>query len=204
MMLDVNALVRQLVLSDYKPAVIVGIARGGLTPGVMISHWLNLPFKPIHASLRDFPHWEAYLPKPTDKRVLVVDDICDSGETFSKMTDHINDPRKAQMDPMGYPMEKFPKETVPRPQFSAKGKKGNTEVRFATLWWNNECDFKPHYWVRDCAKDSGKIWIHFPWEAWWSSPLHNNFENISEGEINEENFRPSNIRRPTRSDFNTK
>ena len=82
-MLDVNALVRQLVLSDYKPAVIVGIARGGLTPGVMISHWLNLPFKPIHASLRDFPHWEAYLPKPTDKRVLVVDDICDSGETFS-------------------------------------------------------------------------------------------------------------------------
>ena len=180
MMLDVNALIRQLVMSEFNPAVIVGIARGGLTPGVMISHWLNLPFKPIHASLRDFPHWEAYLPKSTDKQVLVVDDICDSGETFEKMVKHINNPKDNS-------------------SFSNK-----TEVRFATLWLNNECDFKPHYWVRDCAKDSGKIWIHFPWEAWWSSPLHHNFENVSEGEINEEIFRHRDIRRPTRSDYNTK
>tara|TARA_Y100000817_G_scaffold241460_1_gene193358 strand:+ start:1376 stop:1690 length:315 start_codon:yes stop_codon:yes gene_type:complete len=99
MMLDVNAIVRQLVLSDYMPQVIVGIARGGLTPGVMLSHWLNLPFKPIHASLRDFPHWETYLPKPTDDRILVVDDICDSGETFIKMSDHIKGPK------INYPME---------------------------------------------------------------------------------------------------
>ena len=178
MMLDVNAIVRQLVLSDYMPQVIVGIARGGLTPGVMLSHWLNLPFKPIHASLRDFPHWETYLPKPTDDRILVVDDICDSGETFIKMSDHIKGPK------INYPME------LP------------TEIRFATLWWNNECSFKPHYWVRDCAKDSGKIWIHFPWEAWWSSPLQT--ENDSEGGLNEENFRHTNIRRPTRGDFKSK
>ena len=178
MMLDVNAIVRQLVLPDYMPQVIVGIARGGLTPGVMLSHWLNLPFKPIHASLRDFPHWETYLPKPTDDRILVVDDICDSGETFIKMSDHIKGPK------INYPME------LP------------TEIRFATLWWNNECSFKPHYWVRDCAKDSGKIWIHFPWEAWWSSPLQT--ENDSEGGLNEENFRHTNIRRPTRGDFKSK
>tara|TARA_B100000029_G_C17253472_1_gene843646 strand:+ start:107 stop:631 length:525 start_codon:yes stop_codon:yes gene_type:complete len=169
MMLDVNALIRQLVMSEFKPAVIVGIARGGLTPGVMISHWLNLPFKPIHASLRDFPHWEAYLPKSTDKQVLVVDDICDSGETFEKMVQHINNPKDNS-------------------SFSNK-----TEVRFATLWWNNECEFKPHYWVRDCAKDSGKIWIHFPWEAWWSSPLQT--DSV------EENFIETNIRRPVRGDF---
>ena len=93
MMLDVNAIVRQLVLSEYMPQVIVGIARGGLTPGVMLSHWLNLPFKPIHASLRDFPHWETYLPKPTDERVLVLMIYVISGETFIKMSEHIKNLR---------------------------------------------------------------------------------------------------------------
>ena len=149
MMLDVNALIRQLVLSKFIPEVVVGIARGGLTPAVMISHWLNLPFKPIHASLRDFPHWEDYLPKKSDKRILIVDDICDSGETFARLQNHID----------------------------GRGKANKIDIRFATLWWNNECDFEPNYWIRDCAKDSGNIWIHFPWEAWWSSQLRNPDEN---------------------------
>ena len=38
------------------------------------------------------------------------------------------------------------------------------DVRFATLWWNNECNFEPHYYAQECAKDSEYIWIHFPWE----------------------------------------
>ena len=38
------------------------------------------------------------------------------------------------------------------------------EAKFASLWWNNECDFKPNYYAREVAKDSDNIWIHFPWE----------------------------------------
>ena len=38
------------------------------------------------------------------------------------------------------------------------------EAKFASLWWNNECDFTPNYYVRNIAKDSENIWIHFPWE----------------------------------------
>jgi len=38
------------------------------------------------------------------------------------------------------------------------------EPKFASLWWNNECDFTPHYYAREVAKDSEKLWIHFPWE----------------------------------------
>ena len=26
------------------------------------------------------------------------------------------------------------------------------EVRFETLWWNNECDFEPHYYVKGVGK----------------------------------------------------
>ena len=101
---------------------------------------MEKPFKPIKAALRDFPEWEDYLPRKTDKRVLIVDDVCDSGETFHKMRKHITE------------------------------RANGVDVRFATLWWNNECNFEPHYYAQQCAKDSEDIWIYFPWENWWNSP----------------------------------
>ena len=144
---DTNTLCREIILDKFTPEVIVGISRGGLLPGVMMSHWLQNPIKPVKAALRDFPEWEDYLPKKTDERVLIVDDICDSGETFTRMKSYIKGPRLNQ--PMELP----------------------TEVRFASLWWNNECDFEPHYYAQECAKDSEDIWIHFPWEHWWNTPV---------------------------------
>ena len=144
---DVNVLARDIVLDKFDPNVIVGLSRGGLTPGVMLSHWFNKPFKPVKSSLRDFPEWEDYLPKPTDERVLIVDDICDSGETFDRIKSYIKGPRINQ--PLELPVE----------------------VRFATLWWNNECNVEPHYYENEIAKDSTGTWIHFPWESWWNTPI---------------------------------
>jgi len=43
------------------------------------------------------------------------------------------------------------------------------DVKFATLWWNNECNFEPTYYVREIAKDSTNTWINFPWEIWWDN-----------------------------------
>ena len=139
---DVNTICREILLDKFDPDVIVGLSRGGLTPGVMMSHWMEKPFKSIKASLRDFPEWEDYLPRKTDERVLIVDDICDSGETFHKIREHINE-----------------------------RKENGVDVRFATLWWNNECNFEPHYYVNEIAKDSTKTWIHFCWENWWNTPV---------------------------------
>lgn len=79
---DTGLVCAQLEKDEFQPDVIVGISRGGLIPGVMMSHKLDVPFKPVHASTRDFPHWENYLPRPSDKKILIVDDICDSGETL--------------------------------------------------------------------------------------------------------------------------
>ena len=144
---DVNTLCREILLDGFNPEVIVGLSRGGLTPGVMMSHWMQKPFKPVKASLRDFPEWEDYLPKKTDERGLIVDDICDSGETFDRIKSYIKGPRINQ--PLELPVE----------------------VRFATLWWNNECNVEPHYYVNEIAKDSTGTWIHFPWESWWNTPI---------------------------------
>ena len=127
---DTNKMCDQLEADEFIPDVVVGISRGGLIPGVMISHKLEIPFKPVHASTRDFPHWENYLPKPKDEKILIVDDICDSGETFVRLSEYIRDNINFECD-----------------------------VRFASLWWNNECEFKPHYFIRDLAKDTAGVWI---------------------------------------------
>ena len=139
---DVNSLCREIMLDKFDPDVIVGLRRGGLTPGVMMSHWMKKPFKPIKSALRDYPEWEDYLPRKTDKRVLIVDYVCDSGETFHKIRNHIND-----------------------------RKKNGVDVRFAVLWWNNECNFEPHYYAQEIANDSTNTWIYFCWEAWWNTPV---------------------------------
>jgi hypoxanthine phosphoribosyltransferase len=66
---DVNTLCRDIVLDKFDPDCIVGLSRGGLTPGVMMSHWLQKPFKPVKAALRDFPEWEDYLPRKTESQM---------------------------------------------------------------------------------------------------------------------------------------
>ena len=141
---DVNTLCREISLDKFDPNVIVGLSRGGLTPGVMMSHWMNKPFKPIKTALRDFPEWEDYLPRKTDERVLILDDVCDSGITFTRIREYIQ------------------KNSL---------KEINCDIRFAVLWWNNEIEFEPNYYVNEIAKDSTNTWIHFPWESWWNAPV---------------------------------
>ena len=71
--------------------VIIAPARGGLVPATVLSHILNVPLWPILWSTRDFIRRE---PIPagladflTDKqKVLIVEDIVDSGKTISELT----------------------------------------------------------------------------------------------------------------------
>ena len=71
-------------VSAWKPTHIVGITRGGLIPAVMLSHRLDLPMEVLGVSFRDnkATHHTKFKPIP-DAKYLVVDDINDSGMTFS-------------------------------------------------------------------------------------------------------------------------
>jgi len=66
----IETLVDMLVMNIKKSEIdsIMGLPRGGLIPAVMLSHKLDLPL----------------VFEPTEK-TLIVDDICDSGETFIEM-----------------------------------------------------------------------------------------------------------------------
>jgi len=62
---------------------IIGLSRGGLIPGVMLSHKLNVNFVPIVWQTRDGTIKDKVtLSKYNDGANLIVDDLIDSGETY--------------------------------------------------------------------------------------------------------------------------
>lgn len=80
---------RDVKAAEFKPDYIVGLTRGGLIPATILSHRFNCPLYPLKVSLRDFqeadfrttekPRWV----DEQDKKVLIVDDINDSGNTIN-------------------------------------------------------------------------------------------------------------------------
>lgn len=71
------------------PDFIVGIARGGLVPAVHLSHMFNVPLVPLRWSTRDhvgkdFGMLDNLVYRAErGQRLLIVDDIFDSGDTLS-------------------------------------------------------------------------------------------------------------------------
>lgn len=97
----IDALVRRLAQrigeSGYRPDIVVAIGRGGYVPGRLLADWLGLmdlaSFKiehyrharKIHAARVRYP-LSADL---SGRRVLLVDDVADSGETFAVALRHL-------------------------------------------------------------------------------------------------------------------
>lgn len=74
-------------VSAFKPDIIVGITRGGLLPAVHLSHALNVEMITLQWQTRDDSKREYNTQLQTminrGKRVAFVDDINDTGKTFS-------------------------------------------------------------------------------------------------------------------------
>lgn len=112
---DVRAKIWSLIeqLEDEPIDLIIGISRGGLIPGVMLSHRLEVPFQPLQWQTRDDTQERDFLSLVAlDKtknigpeNILFVDDICDSGKTISEIRSQVPEARWAvlysKMDNMG-------------------------------------------------------------------------------------------------------
>jgi hypoxanthine phosphoribosyltransferase len=64
----VDLLAQQIIKSGHQIKYIFGLQRGGLIPAVLLSHKLGIPMTQ----------------ELTRQNTLIVDDICDSGETFKE------------------------------------------------------------------------------------------------------------------------
>lgn len=76
-----SSIVRQMAVEGYRPSLIVGMSRGGLPLGVMLSHYFDVPFKTFN---KGDSIWQFY-----DTNVLVVDDINDTGSQLNTMFEGI-------------------------------------------------------------------------------------------------------------------
>lgn len=78
------------VARDYEPELVVGIAKAGVIPGAVIASILRLDFFSLKITRRsgfdevqDSPQLLTSAPKQArGKRVLIVDEICTTGETL--------------------------------------------------------------------------------------------------------------------------
>lgn len=145
---------REISTDNWKPDYIVGISRGGLLLAVMISHYLNIPMKPLQVSLRDNQECVSDLGMAEDafdgKNILIVDDINDQGTTLNWI------------------MNDWPSGCMP---YDERWEHiwGNS-VRFAVVVDNlsSQCSIGMNYWGMEVNKAENDVWIEFPYEEWWT------------------------------------
>lgn len=77
-------IIRQLVMTNFVPDIVVGLARGGLIPAVYISQFFDCKFYALNKD-EDFPMFEDMY-----ENILIVDDINDTGATFTSVNNEIS------------------------------------------------------------------------------------------------------------------
>ena len=82
-------IMRQMYQDNFKPEYLVGITRGGLQPALMISHYTGIAMRTLDVRLRDMVgssrEHNASMAEDAQqgRRILVLDDINDTGATFN-------------------------------------------------------------------------------------------------------------------------
>jgi uncharacterized protein len=88
----------QLNQQQWQPQVILGLNRGGCIPAIYLSHKLDVPHHVLNVSLRDHADTPDLhtLEKvyAWQKRILIVDDINDTGATFNYIMNNFGKPER--------------------------------------------------------------------------------------------------------------
>jgi len=143
--IDTLSIISQVYKTNWMPHYIVGIKRGGLVPAVVLSHNINAPMYIMNCQLRDGaadilgPDSGIYLSEPMaanlHSKILLVDDICDSGDTFERSVEQL-------MNGNGF-----------------------TNIKTCCLIYNTRQKFIPDFYARKIDRKKDKNWISFPWEV---------------------------------------
>lgn len=91
---DIKAIVAEISRSEWMPDFVVGVKRGGLVPATLISHYMNIPLLVSSCQIRDGKNVVELIEVDDslkDKRLLIVDDICDEGLTLTKVCQALKD-----------------------------------------------------------------------------------------------------------------
>ena len=134
---DLYKISHSIRASNFKPHRVIGISRGGLIPGVCLSHTFECPFIPLQWATRDGEFKDKQklneIIEP-DLPTLFVDDICDTGLTLREIEEEIGFSR-------------------------------DHNTRFTTLIYNiTQQDFIVDFYGRLIDRDKTNEWVNFWWE----------------------------------------
>lgn len=138
---EVEAVAQAIEGDDWQPDFLVGIGRGGLVPAAYLSHRTGIQMLSVDHSSGEVGFADELLDKLAAKiregrRILIVDDINDSGGTIASL--------RAAID----------------------GKSGDPAgLRIAVLVHNVRSPAKAEYRGSEIDRDRDKRWFVFPWEA---------------------------------------
>ena len=157
------SIVNQMYKDNWKPDYIVGITRGGNVPATIISNMTGIRCEAIKVSLRDDNSesesncWMAedafgyndgtkVTAGPLEKKILIVDDINDTGATFNWIT------KDWQASCL--------------PDDSKWNRVWGNNVKFATLTDNlaSESINPIAYTCHEINKADEDVWLVYPWE----------------------------------------
>ncbi|MEA1993254.1 MAG: phosphoribosyltransferase family protein [Euryarchaeota archaeon] len=85
------------ISKEYSPDLLIGISRGGLPPAVRFSHISELPLRVMGFKFYNAPGKTEERPEITipltanieTKRVLIIDDVADTGETLVAVKEYL-------------------------------------------------------------------------------------------------------------------
>ena len=149
---DLVELTRQMARDGFCPDIIIGPGRGAYIPGVMLSHYYEVPFEGFTWQTRDGGTQDtialdkvifSYIRDGIPANVLIIDDVNDSGKTLIDITDQTS--KHINLWPSGLPI-----------------------IKIATLFNKDQSIFQGvDYSARTLTPDYDP-WIVFPYEEWWN------------------------------------
>lgn len=151
----VGSMTESMIQSEWIPTVVVGLTRGGLAPAAMISHFFNIPMTSLDVSFRE--DWGAFggqthtwVPEEiaNGHRILVVDDINDTGKTFEWIKNDWSESTQF--------LEKQSKEWP------------WDRIKFAALVHNFPSSMPSDFFGKLINKNVNPSWLVFPWENWYN------------------------------------
>jgi hypoxanthine phosphoribosyltransferase len=129
---------QKIQADDYKPDIIIGIARGGIVPSRILSDLLEIRdlasiqieyYDGINQTKKEPILKQCLGTQLTDKKTLLVDDVSDSGSSLQLAKKHLQ---------LG----------------------GAKEIKIATLYAKPATTIKPDYYEKLTNN-----WVVFPWDA---------------------------------------
>ena len=138
---EVETVAQAIEADEWQPDLLVGIGRGGLVPAAYLSHRTGIQMLSVDHSSGETGFGDELLDKLAAKiqgghRILIVDDINDSGATIAYLRAAVD---AKSGDPAG--------------------------LRIAVLVNNIRSKSLSEYHGSEIDRDADKRWYVFPWEA---------------------------------------